>query len=325
MTLLRERPWLVTGAAGFLGSHLVDVLLERGIPTIALDNLSWGSIGNLGERQPPGSLRAVIADIRESATLKALFDTFRPAALIHLAALHYIPAAEADPTLALDINVRGTQSVLSAAEAAGVERIWFASTGDVYSPSRLAHKEEDPLGPFNVYGISKLTGERLVEHSSRRNPQRTFVVGRLFNLYGPRETNPHILPEILKQLRADPCATLQLGSLWPKRDFVPVRDAARVIVDSLFAAPVGLTTVNVGTGVARSMEEVIVALGELLGHVPRVETDAARVRPVDRPHLQADTTRLKGLLQWTPHTDMLRGLTELLTEGPLILPAGCRT
>ena len=160
--------------------------------------------------------------------------------------------------------------------------------------------------------MPKAFGEQLVALEARVRPEARFFIGRLFNLYGPRETNAHILPEILVQLRADPDAALRLGSLWPKRDLVPVEDAARAVLATLDAAPVGVTTANIATGVAVSMREVLDLIGELRGKPLRIETDPAKVRPVERGHLQADVTELRGMIGWTPHTDLRRGLAELL-------------
>ena len=311
-----ERPWLVTGAAGFLGSHVVEQLLGRGEAVVAVDNLHWGALNHLRPALNRPGFTLAVADIRDSAALVRLLAQYRPRAVVHLAALHYIPAAEADPALAVSINVHGTQSLLSAAVAAGAERFWFASTGDVYTPSEVAHHEESEIGPFNIYGLSKFQGEQLVGLTARKASAMRLVIGRLFNLYGPRETNPHILPEILKQLRDRPGVELRLGNLWPKRDLVPVADAARAVIETTQNAPVGLTRLNIATGAARSMQEVIDLLGELRGRPVPVETDPAKVRPVERAHLQADVTRLKQLLGWTPHADLRRGLAELLdSEG----------
>jgi UDP-glucose 4-epimerase len=204
--------------------------------------------------------------------------------------------------------------VLSAARAAQVERIWFASTGDVYVPNERPHHEiNSPTGPFNIYGLSKLMGEQLVALESRIRPHARFVVGRLFNLYGPRETNPHILPEIIGQIRDNPTAPLRLGSLWPRRDLVPVGDAARAVIATLDTAPTGITTVNVATGVAVSMQEVLDLIGELRGRPLAIETDPAKMRPVERGHLQADVTKLRAMIGWTPHADIRRALADLLT------------
>lgn len=315
----KHRSWIVTGAAGFLGSHVVDVLLGRGDRVVAVDDLSAGRAEFLAIHEECPRFTFVRQDIRDVAGLQSVFEQYCPAAIVHLAALHFIPACIADPVRTISLNVLGTQSVLTAARAASVDRLFFASTGDVYAPDdRPHHEDHSPLMPFNIYGLSKLMGEQLVALEAKQRPQACFVVGRLFNLYGPRETNPHILPEILAQLRANPEATLRLGNLWPKRDLVPVADAARAIVELMEKAPAGVTTVNIATGVAVSMQEVLDLIGELRGRPLRIATDPARVRPVDRPHLQADVTRLRELLGWTPHSDLRRGLRELLsTEGLL--------
>ena len=306
------RPWAVTGAAGFLGSHVVDHLLARGTPVLAVDDLSARREAFLA---PRAGLTLARQDVRDATGLRALFERQRPAAVIHLAAVHFIPACNADPPRTVSLNVHGTQCVLSAARAAGVERVWFASTGDVYAPSDEPHREADATGPFGVYGLTKLIGEQLVALESRGRPEARFVVGRLFNLYGPRETNPHILPEVLAQLRADPDAPLRLGSLWPTRDLVPVADAARAAVATLDVATPGVTTVNVATGVAVSMQHALDLIGELRGRPLRIETDPAKVRPVERAHLRADVTKLRELIGWAPHADLRRGLAELLAAG----------
>lgn len=313
-----NRLWAVTGAAGFLGSHVVDELRRRGQRVLALDDLSVGHLEFLAAHRADPEFTFAPLDIRSVHALTELFCAARPWAVIHLAALHYIPRAVAEPAATVSLNVFGTQCVLSACNDAGVERLWLASTGDVYAPSPHAHSEDDQLAPFNIYGLSKQMAEQLVALEGRQRPQACFVIGRLFNLYGPRETNPHILPEVVKQLRTGTHKPLALGSLWPRRDLVGVNDAARAAVDMVERAQPGVTTANVGTGVACSMHEVIDEIGAILGTSLNVTVDPARVRPVERPHLQANVDRLGKLIGWTPHTDLRRGLGELLAaEGIL--------
>jgi UDP-glucose 4-epimerase len=309
-----ESRWLVTGAAGFLGSHVVDELLASGQPVAALDNLHWGREDNIARHAHNSCFRFVNADVRDGVAIGEAMARFKPNCVVHLAALHYIPAAEADPALTVSINVHGTQVMLSAALKAGVQRFWYASTGDVYPPSDAAHREEDAPGPFNIYGLSKLQGEQLVALAARQHPQTHFVAGRLFNLYGPGETNPHILPGILRQLRNGPSAPLRLGSLWPERDLTPVRDAACVVIETMRRSKPGITTINIGSSKASSIRTVLDLLAEILARPVAVETDPDKVRRVERPHLQADVSRLKAMLGWTPHGDLRRGLCELLTS-----------
>jgi len=310
--------WAVSGAAGYLGSYVVPELLARGDSVLAMDDLSTGRAEHLEPYHGKPGFTFAKVDLRDTAALSALLQAHRPRAIVHLAALHFIPACCADPARTVSVNVLGTQSLLSAARAANVERFWLASTGDVYAPQSSPHHEtQSPIGPFNIYGLTKLMCEQLVALEARDRKDARFVVGRLFNLIGPRETNPHILPEILGQLRANPSTTLRLGSLWPKRDLVPIDDAARAVIAMVDAAAVGVTIANVATGVAVSMQEVLEMIGEIRGKPLRIETDPAKVRPVERDHLQADVSKLKAMIGWAPHSDLRRALVELLAaEGP---------
>jgi UDP-glucose 4-epimerase len=308
-------PWAVTGAAGYLGSYAVEQLLARGTPVLAIDDFSTGRESHLAAHAKNPLFTLAKQDIRDAAAMKSLFEKHKPQAAIHLAALHFIPACNNDPPRTVSLNVHGTQCVLSACKAANVERFYLASTGDVYAPDDKPHHETNSaVGAFGIYGLSKLICEQLVGLESKQRPEARFVVGRLFNLYGPRETNPHFLPEVLGQIQKNPTATLRLGSLWPKRDMVPVADAAKAIINLLDVVPAGLTTVNVAAGHAVSMQEVLDGIGELMGQKLAIETDPAKVRPVERGHLQADVAKLKSLIGWTPHTDVRRQLKDLLAE-----------
>lgn len=316
--LLHSQPWLVTGAAGFLGSHVVEQLLLRQIPVIGVDNLSGGKWQFLAPFATNPLFKFACQDIRDEARLTELCRQERPIAAVHLAALHFIPAAMRDPGLAVSLNVHGTQTLLSASRAAGVQRFYFASTADVYKASDQPHSETSEIGPFNIYGLSKWIGEQLLRLEASAQPDRHFVIGRLFNLYGPRETNPHILPDIFNQLRNGHNGTLRLGNITPKRDLVPVADAARAVIATVEHSAPGVTTVNIGTGVSVSMQEVVELLSSLMGKSLRIETDPGKVRSVERPHLQADTKALKSLIGWAPHGDLTRGFRELLhSEGVL--------
>jgi len=302
----------VTGAAGFLGSHVVEHLLLRQLPVIGLDDLSTGNWRFLAPFAPNPRFTFVCKDMRDEAGLTALCQAKHPAAVIHLAALHFIPAAMRNPGLTVSLNVHGTQSVLSACRSANVPRFWFASTADVYKPTDQPHHEAGEIGPFNIYGLTKWMGEKLVQLEADAHPERHFVIGRLFNLYGPRETNPHILPEIIAQIRNGGSNVLRLGSVTPKRDLVPVADAARAVVEMVEKSASGVAISNVGTGVSVSMQEVVERIASLTSKPLKIETDPAKVRPVERPHLQADTVRLRSMIGWVPHSDLTEGLRDLL-------------
>jgi UDP-glucose 4-epimerase len=305
--------WVVTGAAGFLGSHVVEQLLKRKIPVIGVDNLNGGKWQLLAPFAANPLFKFSCTDIRDEAALTDLFKRERPAVVVHLAALHFIPAAMRNPGLAVSLNVHGTQTLLSACREAKVSRFWFSSTADVYKASETAHHESSPIGPFNIYGVTKWMGEQLVQLEAGMRPDAHFVIGRLFNLYGPHETNPHILPEVIDQIRgSNGSVVLRLGNVTPKRDLVPIVDAARAVIEVLEKSAPGVTTVNVGTGVTVSVQEVVERIGGILGKSIRIEVDPAKVRAVERTHLQADVRALRSLIGWAPHGDLTRGLRELL-------------
>jgi UDP-glucose 4-epimerase len=309
---MNSQPWLVTGAAGFLGSHVVEHLLLRQLPVIGLDNLSSGNWQFLAPFATNPLFSFVCQDIRDEAALTELCRAKHPAVVIHLAALHFIPAAMRDPGLAISLNVHGTQSVLSASRAAKVARFWYASTADVYKPSDRAHQESGEIAPFNIYGLSKWMGEKLVQLEADTRPECHFVIGRLFNLYGPRETNPHILPEIIAQIRNGGSNVLRLGNVTPKRDLVPVADAGRAVIEMVEKSAPGVAIANVGTGLSVSMQEVVERIANLTSKPLKIETDPAKVRAVERPHLQADVVRLRSMIGWAPHADLTQGLRDLL-------------
>lgn len=305
-------PWIVTGAAGFLGSHVVEQLVARGEHVVALDNLAWGKMEYLKPYMSAEGFFFAEADIRDQAAIDALVAEHRPGAIIHLAALHFIPEAIKNPGLAVSVNVHGTQVLLSSAMKSKVRRFWLASTGDVYAPSEQPHKETETPSPFNIYGLSKYLAEQLAALAQRQSPSMCVVTGRLMNLFGARETNPHILPEICRQLRERPQGPLYLGNVSPYREMVPVEEAARCVIETMDQATSGHHVVNIATGVSRTISELISMISQILGRELLVVTDPDRVRSVERARLTADVSKLQKLLGWVPSSDLVPFLRRML-------------
>jgi UDP-glucose 4-epimerase len=289
---------LVTGAGGFIGVPLVRELARRGADVVGFD----GPDRPGDERLPELALEEV--DLRDGAAVDAAVRRAAPDAIVHLAAIHYIPYCLAHPVETLAVNVVGTQNLLDAATAASCCRVVFASTGDVYKPSERPHPESDTLGPVNVYGASKAVGEWLAQMRA----DLTVHVARLFNTYGPGETNPHVLPAIFEQLHAGDM--LRLGNVTAQRDYVYVDDVAGALA-TLALAQDGPQVVNVATGRGTSVEDVVALLRELTGRPLRIELDEARLRPVDRPVLVAETQRMRAELAVSP-LDLREGLRRTL-------------
>ena len=299
---------LVTGGAGFVGSHLCDRLVADGCEVVVLDDLSRGQ-----EEWLPVGARLVRADVRDRDAVLAAVTRAAPGAVVHLAALHFIPAVDDAPELAQAINVEGTRNVLDAAEAAGVQTIVFASTAAVYGDTAGAIDETVVPAPIDLYGRTKLEGERLLESLAARTGARC-VAARLFNVVGPRETNPHVLPEIVEQVRGGATA-LALGNLEPQRDYIDARDVATAIVTLLRTAAPGKRHFNVGSGRPVSVADLVAACSTIAGRELVVHRDPARVRRVDRMCLLSDPAALEGL-GWTRRHTLESTLSELLTTSP---------
>jgi UDP-glucose 4-epimerase len=303
---------LVTGGAGFAGVALVRELLRRGEHVCVVDDFSTAARSRLQEFGD--GIEVLPLDIRHGLRLAEAVRTVAPSAIVHLAALHFIPWCNAEPARALAINVQGTQNVLAAAADAGVGRVVISSTADVYAISADPHAEADVPAPTGVYGIGKLAGELLL-HSWAERSGGVGVAARLFNIYGPGETNPHVLPDIIAGLRESD--VLSLGNLTPRRDYIYVDDVAHVFAE-LVAHPTPPTPVNVGTGISTSVEAIIAMVRELTGRDITVTQDPAKLRPVDRPNLQARNDLLLRTLPDLQPVQLGDGLRRLLTAEGLL-------
>lgn len=280
---------IVTGGCGFIGSAVVDVLLQREYDVHILDNLSLGKNHWAdGLRSPIVHVHDILKDIVHCSKL---FERIEPEIVIHLAAHHYIPFCEKNPFDAYRLNVVGTLNILEFCALTDVKKFFIASTGDVYPPGFAPHREVDMLGPVYVYGHTKYLAEQLcIKAFETQLKDSAIIIGRLFNAAGPRETNPHLIPEVVKQILQGK-RVIEVGNLWPKRDFVDVHSMAEIIVN-LTSAATGIEIVNIGSGV---VQEVGDALSTLISAAPnKVEIQSVkdRQRPNDRPYLCPDTSRL---------------------------------
>ena len=249
-------------------------------------------------------------DIRDYEALQRVFEDAAPEVVIHLAALHYIPECDARPDEAISINTLGSANVLRATpEGAGFVLL---STAAVYAPDESPHAEDRScVEPVDVYGITKLQSEQFLRLWARQKDLRAAIV-RMFNVVGPGETNPHLLPAILSQLLRGE-RRLRLGNCYPRRDYIDVEDAAAgiaAIAAGLRAEP-GVDVVNLGTGRSHSVYDVIDGFSRVIGEELTVESDASRLRAVDRPVLQACIDKIRTSYGWKPSLTLEDSLRRL--------------
>jgi len=302
----------VTGAGGFIGSHVVEELLAAGYEVRALVHYnSGGRVGNLAflDSRLEAGLEIVLGDIRDSGTMRAFVKGCD--AVLHLAALIGIPYSYVAPQSYIETNVMGVLNILEAARANGTARVVITSTSEVYGSAQYVPIDEDhPLAAQSPYSASKIGGDKLAE-SYFRACGLPLVTLRPFNTYGPRQSARAVIPAILSQLLAGGKDVL-LGSLAPKRDLVFVKDTARGFRLALDTPGIEGQVIHLGTNKVVSIGELAQLCIKATGREAIVREDPARVRPENSEvgHLQADPARAKRLLGWEPLTALEDGIRE---------------
>jgi len=299
---------MVTGGAGYVGSWLVPELLRQSSCRIVVfDNVRNGRVEHIPDDP---RIEFVRADLLDRAALRETVTVHQPSWVFHLAALHYIPYCNANPTETIQVNIVGTQNLLEALQSHPPTRLVIASTAAVYPPNDLPNREDDRLEPIDIYGFSKLANEHQVRLFAGQQKSCKCIAARLFNVFGPRETNPHVVPEIVRQV-FEGQDELDLGNVKPKRDYVYTADVARALVALARTDHASFRAFNVGTGVEHSVEEIVDELARITGRDLRIRTDPSRVRASERMHLVCDRKRISEETGWQPQYDLVSGLEEL--------------
>ncbi len=307
--LLKNGKILVTGADGFIGSHLVEELVRRGYETKAL--VQYNSFGTWGwldhcDSDVKGHFEVSAGDIRDAYSIKTIMSDCD--SVIHLAALIAIPYSYLAPEMYIDTNIKGTLNVLQAARELEISKIVHTSTSEVYGTAIFVPiSESHPLQGQSPYSASKIGADQLVQafHSSYDLPTITV---RPFNTFGPRQSARAIIPTVISQISSG-SRTVKVGSTSPTRDFTFVDDTVAGFIAALESNQ-GLGEVfNLGSNFEVSIAETISLIAELMQTEVIVEEDSERMRPskseVDR--LWADNSKASQILNWNPKVNGREG------------------
>ena len=298
---------LVTGGAGFIGSNVVDALVERGDEVTVVDDLSTGRRENL-EGATSRGVKLVEADIRDAAALRSIFADAKPEAVFHLAAQIDVRKSVADPSWDSSINVGGTINVLAAAQEAGVARVVNTSSGGaIYGEGQiLPAPESHPVAPEAPYGLSKFCAEQYCEIFERMHGLSTASM-RYGNVYGPRQDplgEAGVIAIFCGKLLEGGTPTV-FGDGLQTRDYVFVGD---VVAANLAAADSDATgPFNIGTGVGSSVIDIVEALRKISGQPFAPEHAPERLGEVH--HISLDTSRAQNELGWSSRVGLEEGLS----------------
>lgn len=293
---------LITGGAGFIGSHVVESCLAEGFKVVLLDNLSRGKRGNV-----PDGIRLHEIDIT-GAEVASVFEAERPEVVVHLAAQVDVAVSVANPIFDAGVNIMGTLNVLEACRATGVKKIVYACSAAIYGdPAYIPVDEAHPVAPQAGYGASKYVPELYLK-LYRDLYGLDFTVLRYANVYGPRQdaTGEGGVVAIFVDRLSRGESPLIYGDGEQTRDFVYVKDVARA---NVLAVERGNGEVlNISTGTSVSINELFARLKELVGS--RIEPRYAPARPGDIRHSSLDNRRAHELLSWEAEYSLADGLAE---------------
>jgi len=296
---------VVTGGAGFIGSHMVDVLLENGYAVRVVDNLSGGHVSNLKHQEGNADLSTEWVDIRSLAPDSPIFKDARY--VFHLAGIGDIVPSIEKPTEYMDVNVQGTVRVLECARAAGVRKFVYAASSSCYGLADTPTREDHPIDAKYPYALSKYFGEQAAFHWHKvyKLPVNAICI---FNAYGPRVRTTGVYGAVFgvffrQRLAGKPYTVVGDGT--QSRDFIYVRDVAEAFRAAAETDVVG-ERFNVGADKPQSINRLVEILGGPVVYVPK--------RPGEPDVTHADITKITGMLGWQPQVPFEEGVNRMLTN-----------
>ncbi|MBD5282122.1 MAG: SDR family NAD(P)-dependent oxidoreductase [Bacteroides sp.] len=302
---------LVTGADGFIGSHLTEMLLREGYEVRAL--CLYNSFNNWGwlEGVNHPALEIVSGDVRDSSFCRELVQGCEM--IFHLAALIAIPYSYIAPESYVDTNIKGTLNICQAARAAGVKRLIVTSTSEVYGTAlEVPIPETHPKQPQSPYSATKIGADALALsfHNAFELP---VVIARPFNTYGPRQSARAFIPTIISQI-ASGMTEIKCGDLRPTRDFNYVEDTCRGFIALALAPGIEGREINIASGTEISMGDTLRMIADIMGKKVNFVTDPARIRPEGSEvmRLCGDNRVITSLTPWRPQVSLRQGLEKTI-------------
>ena len=310
---MADAPILITGGAGFIGSHLCDALLDKGYAVRIVDDLSTGKRANLRLDHP--KLELIEGDVADAELVARAASGCR--AVVHLAAVASVQASVDDPVKTHQSNFIGTLNVCEAMRLNGVRRVLFASSAAVYGNNGEGQSivEDTPKAPLTPYAVDKLASEQYLDFYRRQHGLEP-VVFRFFNIFGPRQdpSSPYSgVISIFSERATQGKPITVFGDGEQTRDFLYVGDLVQVMVQALEQEQVEEGAVNIGLNQATSLNQLLAALKQVVGSLPEVSYGAARSG--DIRHSRADNQRLLARFAFPEPTPIVVGLARLLGKG----------
>lgn len=298
---------LITGADGFIGSHLTELMLERGCHVRALSQ--YNSFNNWGwlEQVHHPNLEVVCGDVRDNNFCREIAkgcDT-----VFHLAALIAIPYSYIAPDSYVDTNIKGTLNMCQASLDAGVSRLLVTSTSEVYGTAKYVPiDEEHPRQPQSPYSATKIGADAIAKSFYNASGLPVAIV-RPFNTYGPRQSARAIIPTIISQI-ANGAREIKVGDLTPTRDFNYVRDTVRGFAAIAAADGVEGEEINIATNTEVSMAETLQTIADIMAADVKWVTDPQRLRPAKSEvfRLHGANDKIRRLTGWQPEYSLRSGL-----------------
>ena len=307
---------LVTGADGFIGSHLTESLVRQGFKVRAFVMYnsfnSWGWLDKCDE-DVKGNFEVISGDIRDPHGVKEAMSGCD--AVLHLAALIAIPFSYNSPDTYLETNIKGTLNVLQAAKELGIKRLIHTSTSEVYGTAQFVPiTEEHRLLGQSPYSASKIGADQLA-YSFYSSFDTPVVILRPFNTYGPRQSARAVIPTVITQILSGK-SKIKLGSTSPTRDFNYVKDIVSGFCAALMSKNGVGEVINLGSNFEVSIGETARLIMELMGKTIKIDLDNQRVRPKDSEveRLWADNSKARNILGWEPAFSGIEGFKQGLNE-----------